>query len=389
MWFPYAFWACTLCIALLSGTVAWLQHEPSLPSTAPAAETVYYPLPAAPADPAQLQTELAQVDMYAVALLEPENLRTWLQRIGPRQVLDAMYSQRARGKANRCHQAAHLIGHEAFSLFGPDAFAAGNEVCQAGYYHGVTERLIDTDGIANVEQRLMTLCASVNTPFATFQCYHGAGHGIMGYLEYDLPKALEVCGTIAAQDRRKNCYGGVFMENIVAKLDAEADTAHQTAWLNNDPQFPCNVVNQNADVQESCYSMQSTWLNVLADNDLARISQFCTKSPPAYVGACMQSIGRDITGKHDYEPKGIAEDCAQAAGEQYLDDCVAGATKVIMDFYGANLGQEAVTLCSLLPVGHQEKCFRTVYDYSERHFPGRAAKSQCPHFPKAYQGWCI
>ncbi len=388
-WFPYAFWASALCLVVLSGAAAWLQQSVTGHQTPTTTQTSSYaPLPAEPADTSQIFEELQHVDMLAIALLDDAKLNEWLGRVGPRLVLREMYADRNLSQGSNCHQAAHLIGHNAFTLFGPDAFAAGSEVCQAGYYHGVTERLIDTLGIENIQQRLTDLCGTVDTPFAKFQCYHGAGHGVMGHVEYDLPKALEICGTIPTQQYAKNCYGGVFMENIVAKLDPEKASAHQTVWLSQDPHFPCNAVNQNADVQESCYSMQTTWLNTLVDYDQARVGQLCTQAPAAYVATCMQSIGRESIGKHNYEAKGMVGDCTRAAGPAHFDDCIAGGLKVIMDFYGTKLDQEAIGVCTLLPTGHQARCFRTLYDYSERHFPGRAAQQQCQYFPKAYQNFC-
>ncbi|MEK7148275.1 MAG: hypothetical protein AAB758_03170, partial [Patescibacteria group bacterium] len=104
----------------------------------------------------------------------------------------------------------------AYEIYGPSVFAKGNSSCHAGYYHGAMEALLKERGTKNLAANINEICSNFKTGYSTFECLHGVGHGVMAYDSYDLPRALTTCGGFETAFAKSSCYGGAFMENIVA-----------------------------------------------------------------------------------------------------------------------------------------------------------------------------
>ena len=71
----------------------------------------------------------------------------------------------------------------------------------------------------------------------------------MAWSDYEIYESLEACDLIEQEFHRKSCYSGVFMENIVGGiarglLKAEDGAYHYTDYLNDDPHYPCNAVDE-------------------------------------------------------------------------------------------------------------------------------------------------
>ena len=124
-----------------------------------------------------------------------------------------------------CHQLVHVIGRAAGLLFGDvaQAYERGNEFCWSGYYHGVMEAILAKIGYQNVKTQLNTICAGVGATerysFAHYNCAHGLGHGVMLVSQHELFDALTTCDSLGDGWERESCYGGVFMENILAEIN--------------------------------------------------------------------------------------------------------------------------------------------------------------------------
>ena len=83
-----------------------------------------------------------------------------------------------------CHQLTHRIGRRAGASGGIAAFEDGDPVCGSGYYHGVTEAVMQKLGASAAIRRAASVCAGLRagrTADAS-TCVHGMGHGFMGVL---------------------------------------------------------------------------------------------------------------------------------------------------------------------------------------------------------------
>jgi len=96
------------------------------------------------------------------------------------------------------HHIVHHIGHNVASAFGPFPEALG--LCPTTYNYGCIHGFLQQAlGQKMTEPKdAIKLCdIFVNDPNATpkdkVYCYHGMGHGVMMYFDYDMKKAIEMC----------------------------------------------------------------------------------------------------------------------------------------------------------------------------------------------------
>ncbi len=305
--------------------------------------------------PKKLTQTLSELNMHTKVKNENET-RDWLEILGGERVMDELIHDSGGGSIVDCHQEAHRIGRIAFDLYGARVFQAGNFSCHSGYYHGAMESFLNKQGTDNLAKNIDTLCSQFPTRFGLFECLHGVGHGVLAYLSYDVPKSLESCRELSSDYAKTSCFGGVFMENIVTAQGRGAGSSHDTKWANDDPQFPCNGVDQSFDVQYQCYLMQTSRMLDISHYDFSFVKDQCLKAPQNMMSVCFKSMGRDIAGQTLRDPKKIIDKCATVP-DSYHAICIEGALNVIIDFWGERLTDQPQTLCSLLSDDEAITCF--------------------------------
>src|SRR3954469_10221086 len=149
-------------------------------------------------------------------------------------VLDAMADSEAELR-REAHGLAHGLGVAAYQ--GPETVAETFAACPntqiAGCYHGVIQGyFLDlAKGSGDVSADAMNQLCAPHRQRSTlyFQCTHGLGHGLMALLGHQVPPALEHCDRVSDPGARESCYGGVFMENIVAETHPHATAESHAA----------------------------------------------------------------------------------------------------------------------------------------------------------------
>lgn len=338
--------------------------------------------------PKKLTQTLSEVNMQTQAKNENET-RDWLEILGGERVMDELIHDSGGGSIVDCHQEAHHIGRIAFDLYGAYVFQAGNFSCHSGYYHGAMESFLKKQGTDNLAKNIDMLCNQFPTRFGLFECLHGVGHGVLAYLSYDVPKALEACRELSSDYAKTSCFGGVFMENIVTAQGRGAGSSHDTKWVNDDPHFPCNGVDGSFDVQYQCYLMQTSRMLDISHYDFTFVKDQCLKAPQDMMSVCFKSMGRDIAGQTLRDPKKIIEKCA-IVPSIYHAICIEGALNVIMDFWGENLTDQPQALCSLLPDDDARTCFENFGIRLKDIFGsnGDAIKNRCSKTTSAHEQTC-
>lgn len=290
------------------------------------------------------------------------SLRYWMQKVGPQKIMQKLLSDSGGGSAFDCHQEAHIIGRIAYELEGGSALEKGDASCHSGFYHGAMEAFLSQNGTANLAQNIEGLCSSFPSSFGRFECLHGVGHGVMAFEDYDLPKAISSCQKLKTDFEESSCYGGVFMENIVAGQGFGAIPGHETEWLSEDPQFPCNSVSQDYSVRYQCWQMQTSWMLTLFNYDFKKVMDECLKAPEDMIAVCFKSLGRDAAGYTLRDPQKIMEICDSVPRRNdYYEQCLIGAVNVIVDFWGASVGDRASQLCQMASEPGKQACYSTLF----------------------------
>ena len=256
-----------------------------------------------------------------------------------------------------CHNNAHDVGRYAYSITGGEAFQKCSAECHSGCYHGATEAYFRDKGVENLISDLKLLCGDALNPFFNHQCIHGIGHGLMAYEDYDIHQALKDCDLLP--EGQESCYSGVFMENIVGGLTPAE--GHFTEYLNDDPHFPCNVVEEK--YIGACYFYQSSHMIQLFNGDFAKLAKACGDVEQQYQRLCFESMGRDVGGVNRNYPEGSIEDCQSITDDTNRISCLTGA---VQDSFWDPSGQDtALRFCKLL-VNEAEKsaCYNTIFGRS-------------------------
>jgi hypothetical protein len=273
----------------------------------------------------------------------------------------------------RGHDYSHIVGINAWRPGQDlaDAYTQCTELYQSGCYHGVIQVYLTTNGAT--EESVPGLCDSIPAArddlFLRFQCVHGLGHGMVMLNKGHLPRALEGCDMLHSAWDRDSCYGGSFMEFIlagrgqshgehaahVAEELAAADSAagggggsaghapepaadehagHEmpadtfAMRRTGDLLYPCNVLGDK--YQRSCYTMQAGIMVEWVGLDFALVAAGCDDAPERWIPTCYQGIGTYVSGVTVQDPQKSLDECNKGQ-VNFQPWCYIGAVKNFID----------------------------------------------------------
>lgn len=246
------------------------------------------------------------------------------------------------GRDGQCHGAAHILGYAAFDLLGTSALASCSTLCFSGCYHGALQRMAlrvgsDTTGaVAELEQ----LCSTRETVFERLQCFHGAGHGFLLQANYQLVPALAQCRNLTAPGDVYECFMGVFMEHYVGE-------GSETRMSRTDLHYPCTQFGDDPHVQETCYRMQPTHFLDVYEQNFDQASEECLRAPISMRPACFKRLGQ-LSGVDTDDPPGKTEAFCATVPAAYMDECITGGLRQVINFNGIDPSGTAAFFCRKL-----------------------------------------
>ncbi|MEA2143449.1 MAG: hypothetical protein QOI64_1879 [Solirubrobacteraceae bacterium] len=262
-----------------------------------------------------------------------------------------------------CHPIVHAIGHAAVARHGArlsDVYARGDPFCSAGYFHGATEQIVVDLGAERFVAAAGGLCADLggharHTIYHR-NCAHGIGHGFLLVLRGDLPEALQTCDTLDDPWEQRSCYGGVFMQNVMA-------LGRSKYLRRSDPLYPCADL---ADRHRTmCYKKQAGYALFARNGDIGAVFALCARVDHAFRGACDEGLGTSVAVHHlkevfaDRDLRRLTLDaCALGARRADRAACVAGAVRALINF--DHDVRRAAALCTTAAPALRAGCRRTV-----------------------------
>lgn len=342
--------------------------------------------------------ELPQAGLSSIQALQlaknEDKLREAIKEFGIKSLMEKLVEESAGGSKVDCHQESHNIGRVGYELYKQKAFQECNASCHSGCYHGAMESLLNEKGAANLAANINEVCKLFETSFGKFECLHGVGHGVLAYLDYDMPQAIIECKKLEDSFAQSSCYGGMFMENVLTGQGLGAARGadkqiHETPWVNKtDPYFPCNKIDQSFPIQYQCYQMQTSWMLTMYNYNFDIVKDKCLNAPENMIAVCFKSLGRDAAGQKLRDPEKIMQICNKVP-ELYYNDCVIGALNVIVDFWGPALKEQATELCKLLPQQNKKNCYETLAERFDGVFAiNQERRNRCETFETEYQYLC-
>jgi len=285
-----------------------------------------------------------------------------------------------------CHPVVHAIGRETYRIKGNihDSFAACDQTCHSGCYHGSVERFLRGEKLyaevgrhpstAELKQKAALACDPKLPVRLRFQCLHGLGHALMFFSRYQLLPSLQACDALPEDWSRSSCYGGVFMENVFNATPESRDLSPI------DYHYPCNKLAHQ--YRSECYVMQTSRMTELG---LAteRIFEECDRAGE-YRRQCMLSVGRDLSNDVRLgDSRETAQKCQRVSGDSRLA-CMQGVVYALID--NTWDGRYALPFCTTFTQPNdQNSCVRLSVEYLTDTFeksPAEIAGECAKHLPQ-------
>ena len=285
-----------------------------------------------------------------------------------------------------CHPVVHAIGRETYRIKGNihESFAACDQTCHSGCYHGSVERFLRGENLyaqvgkhpstAELKQKAALACDPELPVRLRFQCLHGLGHALMFFSRYQLLPSLQACDGLPEDWSRSSCYGGVFMENVFNATPESRDLSPTNYH------YPCNKL--AAQYRSECYVMQTSRMTEMGLGT-ERIFEECDRAGE-YRRQCLLSVGRDLSNDVRLgNSLATAQKCQLVSGDSRLA-CMQGVVYALID--NTWDGRYALPFCATFSQpSDQNDCVRLSVEYLTDTFeksPAEIAGECAKHLPQ-------
>lgn len=298
------------------------------------------------------------------ALSAEEKLAHWEKRIqkhgGPAAYRELADSIHHFGTV-RQHIEGHLFGKALHTVEGLKGVATCDNRFMYACYHAFMGQAIWKEG-TGAAQKLHEECRST-LGFASENCEHGLGHGIMGTFEYNiggLKKALAACSALSPPSHMvAGCHGGVFMEYSLRFVGNEG-AVDMRPFVLSEVLEPCTELDDP--YLGSCAHWQTQWWIMTAPEKkdglkmATSMGAWCAKMPggkPAYL-LCLEGIARRMKSLTGGKPEKTAEFCANVtSNSSYLYRCHVQSAERFAYYYPL---PKAILACDGLPSEQLTTC---------------------------------
>jgi len=273
---------------------------------------------------------------------------------------------------------SHLLGHEVGNILYKQKGIEGIKYCtddlRNACSHSIVVGYLIENGEESLSKAVETCKEAPGGSGAYTMCIHGLGHGVLGYTEYDMRRAVDLCvktGTKEYQNREVGqCVGGVAMEMMAGVHDREMWLKQKPNYFKeNDPLAPCNMGFIPKEALNFCYIYLTPHLFTSAGADMAspdpkyfpKAMSYCEKLPKEDLmrQVCFGSFGKEyvvlanarnvqsVTSMKDDQLRRVYDWC-RLGPKEGVSSCVNSA---MQSFYwgGENPPDVAIRFCSVIP----------------------------------------
>lgn len=227
-----------------------------------------------------------------------------------------------------CHSAAHAIGRAAYFVEGSveGAFAAGFDVCDFGFFHGIVEasafELTNEAFASSVAEACLPLLERNELMF--MQCKHGLGHAASRRSNGDMVAALGFCDVLRGSPMPERlresalnaCGTGVSMEWFDLAAILPDPSTVLTPYVSS-PREVCFEVPEAW--QQDCFEYAGNTLDSSRPlESLMELASWCSSTP--HPSACGVGLARSAAGMA-LEPRSVLDVCSSIASGQVRDEC--------------------------------------------------------------------
>lgn len=316
------------------------------------------------------------------------------------------------------HLLAHAVGNVLYKKEG----LSGIRICTEDFRNACSHTIVIGAFIEKGEEAtrdIAEVCRKAPGGTGAYgMCFHGLGHGVLAFQEYNVKSAVSLCRMAGSREfnyvESAECIGGVIMESIDGVHDRAAWEAQKdTFFREDDPLYPCNQGWVPSNGRDACFSYLTPHLWQVAGADLGNPTEadfeesfkYCGRlsgDNKIHKGACYGGFGkefvglvrardiRDVAEITEDQAKTIYEWCLLAKEAPGIGDCIRDALSSLY-WGGENKPDGALSLCGVIKEdGLKSMCFNHLAEIFNYYSSGSKIQLRllCNKLPRNYQEKC-
>ncbi len=317
------------------------------------------------------------------------------------------------------HLLAHAVGDKLYAQEGVDGIAACTPEFRNACSHSIVVGALREEG-EGVLPKIREACKKApGGPGAYTMCFHGLGHGVFSFYDFEYPQTIAMCEKTGTPEYRNReaieCIGGSVMELMGGGggHDPSAwEYARETYLTKKDPLSPCMADFMPESARAICltYLTPQLWQHAgvelgIPDPELfPEAFSYCDKIPkdkPELRLACFGGFGkefiplvaaRDIRAVDKMPSESMSTVmswCEKAQVSDGIAACVAEGLSSL--FWGGENDPEAsFRYCALAPAGEPSRaCYERLAGAIRSYIPDAANRQVlCEKVPPLYRPIC-
>lgn len=314
----------------------------------------------------------------------------------------------------------HLLGHTVGGMLYKQQGINGIQLCTQDLRNACSHAVVIGALLEHGESALSDIVdACKEAPGGTgayTMCFHGLGHGVLAYTDYNLEKAVAMCKKVGTPEYKNReyveCVGGAIMEMIDGVHDRVAWERQVGNYFRaDDPLYPCDASFMPNDVRSICYDYLTPHLFTVAGMNQAQLSSSDFAEAFSYCrvlllgsesrDACYGGFGkefiaiaqerdvRDVGSMGEMQLKKIRTWCAQANDVAGEASCNAYALYSLF-WGGENASNASFMFCTIAESREsQADCYQALSGQISQYLRGTLKGTVlCGKLPNAYQAQC-
>ena len=313
------------------------------------------------------------------------------------------------------HLLGHAVGDELYKQEGFD----GMQYCTPDFRNACSHTIV----IGALLENGMSVFDDVNKvcqkapggPGAYTMCFHGFGHGVLAFVEYEFPEAIKLCAKVGTAEYQNNeyhqCVGGAVMEMFQGVHDVEVWSEKKDLYLNSEnPLQLCQADYMPDEAKYFCYTYITPFIfeasGAVDGNPTPAMYEkafsYCTSvEEDEFRRVCYAGLGKEFVvlaqdrdirimdQMTDLQLKKVITWCQLAGTSEGAEACLLEVQNSLY-WGGENEYQISIRYCSLMPNAQLESaCFNSMFNnvrsYEE---DDRVREEICEVVPKKFNNMC-
>lgn len=315
----------------------------------------------------------------------------------------------------------HLLAHTIGDILYKQRGVQGIKICTPEFRnacsHSVVIGVLVEKGVTALSQIAEVCKTAPGGKGAYGMCFHGLGHGVLAYENYDMQKAVILCQKLGTKEHNfveiSECVGGVVMEMIVGVHDRSAWEKQKDKYFSQkDPLFPCNQSFIPEVAKANCFNYLTPHLWSFAgasdigptDQEISKSFKYCSKlngKMLVYKDSCYGGFGkefialslsRDIRNVNDIsgdQLKSVYRWCLLANEDNGIMSCIRQAANSLY-WGGENKADAVINFCSVIDnPDFKNACFvHVIGGFKYYNDNARKLSNLCNLLPNSYRENC-